>query len=674
MILKENITFIMDNIKYKIVGFDSLNDNVIYINVDNKIKWPQLINIELLEGYFDKGIVGLEEDEIMNIKLYEYNEKYVDRCNFNYEVVSFLLQNNEIFYKETRDKIIKNAMDRYNVGYSTVKRLLCNYLKSGKNKSSLIPNYKNCGAKGKERIRKTNAGNLIIDYNMKEIIRRGINKYYNTSKKNTIKQCYELTMRDYLKVNPNHPIPTLKQYYYWFEKISKYDGRNKLSRRNGERVYQQNTRPLLGSSLDDGISPGEVYQIDSTVMDIYCVSELNRNLIIGRPILYIVVDVYSRIIVGINITIEPFNSYTGAMVALTNAFSDKVSYCKKFGIEINKDDWEIKAIPQKILADRGELISSNIENTITNLGVFICNTSPYRGDMKGIVEQLFNNVNKFIKPFCDGIVENGINKIQRGGTDYRLKANLTLYEVTQIIIKWVLFHNNSYVMEVYECDGITVKNNIPKIPRLLWDYGVKEKKGILRELNENIVKMNLLPHKESTVTEKGFRLNKLYYVSSNKIQNGWFQKARIKGSYKVSVSYDPNDLSEIYYIESDGLSYDVLKLVSYQHQYKRIGEEELGIILEHQKDIYNKTKDEEIKAKMNLYDEIEEIALNAKQNQEKVKNKKIPKSHRLKGIRENLENEREYYRDLEKENDKEIIGELDLFESTLDDEWGDDYE
>lgn len=674
MILKENMIFTMNDTKYKIVGFDSLNNSVIYINVDNKIKWPQVIDIELLDGYFHEDIASLEEDEFMNIKLYEYNEKYVDRCNFNYDIVSFLLQNNEIFYKGTRNKIIKNAMIRYSVGYSTVKRLLCNYLKSGKNKNSLIPNYKNCGAKGKERIRKTNTGNLIIDYDMKEIIRRGINKHYNTSKKNSIKQCYELTMRDYLKVNPNCPIPTLKQFYYWVQKISRNDGRNKLSQRSGERIYQQNTRPLLGSSLDDGISPGEVYQIDSTVMDIYCVSELNRNFIIGRPILYIVVDVYSRIIVGINLTIEPFNSYIGAMVALTNAFSDKVSYCKKFGIEVNQDDWDTKAIPQKILADRGELISSNTENIISNLGISISNTSSYRGDMKGVVEQLFNNVNKFIKPFCDGIVENGINKIQRGATDYRLKANLTLHEVTQIIIKWVLFHNNSYVMEAYECDGITVKKDIPKIPKLLWDYGIKENKGILRELNDDIVKMNLFPHKEATVTEKGFRLNKLYYVSSNKIKNGWFQKARIKGTYKVKVSYDPNDLSEIYHIEPDGLSYDVLKLVSYQHQYEGIGEVELGIILEHQKEIYNKTKDEEIKAKMKLYDDIEEIALNARKNQDKVKDRKIPKSQRLKNIRENLENERKYYRDLDKENGEEIIDELDLFESTLDDEWGDDYE
>lgn len=674
MILKENMIFIMDNIEYKIVGFDSLNDNVICINVDNKIKWPQVINIELLDGYFDKGIASLKEDEIMNIKSYEFNEKYVDRCNFNYEIVSFLLQNNEIFYKETREKIIKNAINRYNVGYSTVKRLLCNYLKSGKNKNSLIPDYKNCGAKGKERIRKTNNGNLTIDYDMKEIIRRGINKYYNTPKKNSIKQCYELTMRDYLKVNPNRPIPTLKQFYYWFEKISRNDGRNKLSQRNGERIYLQNTRPLLGSSLDDGISPGDVYQIDSTIMDIYCVSELNRNLIVGRPILYIVVDVYSRVIVGLNVTIEPFNSYIGAMVALINSFSDKKNYCKKYGIDINADEWSVKSIPCKLLADRGEIISSNIENAVTNIGISVSNTSPYRGDMKGIVEQLFNRVNDFIKPFCDGVVENGLNKIKRGAIDYRLKANLTLYDITQIIIKWVLFHNNNYVMEVYECDGITIKNNIPKIPRLIWEYGIKEKKGILRELNEDIVKINLLPNKEATVTEKGFRLNKLYYVSSHKIQNGWFQKARIKGSYKARVSYNPSDLSEIYYIEKDGLSYDVLKLVSYQHQYKGIGEEELGIILEHQKEIYNKTKDDEIRAKMNLYDEIEEIALNARQKQERVKDSKIPKSQRLKNIRENLENERKYYRDLDKENSKEIISELDLFESTLDDEWGDDYE
>lgn len=674
MILKENLIFKMDNIRYRIIGFDIIKNNIFYINLDNKIKWPKVVNIYTLENYINENKDEVEEDEFMYINSYEYNIRDIEKRNVNYEIVKFLLKDNDIFYKDTRDKVIQKSMKIYRVSHSTVKRLLCNYLKSGKNLNSLTPKYNNCGAKGKERNIKNHKNSIVIDSEMKEVIRKGINKYYNTPKKNTIKICYELTMRDYLKINEGAKIPTLNQYYYWFNKIIKNDSKNKLSKRYGQRIYEQKTRALLSNSLEDGSSPGEVYQIDSTIMDIYIVSELNRNLIVGRPVLYIVVDVYSRMIAGINVSVEPFNSYTGAMIALLNTFTDKVEYCKKFGINIKEEDWNIDCIPYRILSDRGELISSNIENAITNLGINIQNTTSYRGDLKGVVEQLFNRVNDFIKPFCEGIIDNGVNKIQRGSEDYRLKANLTLKEITAIVIKWVLFHNNHYIMKGYECDGITIKNDIPKVPSIIWNYGIKEKKGLMRKLNKEIISMNLLPNKEAVVTEKGIRLNKLYYVSSETIKNGWFQRARVEGNYKVRVSYNPNNLSEIYYIKENGLDYDVLDLISYQEQYKNIGEEELNIIFKKQKNIYEKYQEEELKAKMKLYDEIEYITLNAKQCQERMKDRSISKSQRLKGINDNLNKERIYQRNLDDKNYMEDIEELDIFESTLNDEWSDDYE
>jgi hypothetical protein len=62
---------------------------------------------------------------------------------------------------------------------------------------------------------------------------------------------------------------------------------------------------------------------------------LDRKLIIGRPVIYIVIDVFSRLIVGFAVTLEG-PSWAGAKLALENAFSDKASYCKQFGINITR--------------------------------------------------------------------------------------------------------------------------------------------------------------------------------------------------------------------------------------------------------------------------------------------------------------------------------------------------
>jgi len=674
MIFRENMIFNLNQEKYRIIGSDALRNDIFIIELCEKTKWPQVIEIDELSNLFNTN-EAIEINDIghMTMNNADITEEMIKKRDFYYEIICFLINNspeNEIFYSKSRKVIIDKAIEKYKLSYSSIKRIFCNYLKSGKILDSLIPKFYNCGGKGKERTVNKNQG-VIIDNEVKRFFRQGINKYYNTPKKNTIKTCYELIIRDYLKANPNSEFPTLKQFYYWHSKLTKDNKRNEISKRYGDRTYQQTGRPITGNSLQDAGTVAELYQIDSTILDVYIVSKLNRNLIVGRPILYFIIDVYSRAIAGINVTIEPFNSYQGAKVALINTMSDKVSYCKKYGIDIKKEEWDIRCIPSRLLADRGEILSRNIENAITNLGIIVQHTSSYRGDLKGIVERAFSSLNSYIKPFIDGVVENKFNRVERGDSDYRLQANLTLEEITQIVIKYVLFYNNNHVLSYYESDGLTIENNILKIPKKIWEYGVKQKKGLLRELPEEVIKINLFNNKEVTVTPRGVKVNKLYYISENSLKEGWFQRARIQGFFKIRISYDPNNLSEIYYIKEDGLSYDTLTLVSYQKHYKDLNEQELEKIFEYEETLNNQASEKEIHEKVNLFNEVEKIINKAKEEKEKVIDKKITKAARLKNIRENLEMEREYFRNNnEVENDEEIM----MFDEIIKGEWGEDYE
>jgi Integrase core domain. len=676
MLFKENMIFKLGNEEYRIIGYDSIKANIFIIQLCEQVRWPQIISQEKLEDLFSRNeATEIKIDKFIGINNSEITYEMTKKRDFNYEIICCLFKNspnNEIYYKKTRKMAIDKTMAVYGVSESSIKRLVCEYLKSGKIVDSLIPKIYNCGAKGKERTSNKEVG--FVDEEIKRIFKEGINKYYNTPKKNNKKLCYELIIRDYLKINPNAKIPNIKQFYYWFKKLTKDDKRNEIAKRYGDRIYQQKGRPIIGNSIQDTLGPGELYQIDSTILDIYIVSKLNRNLIIGRNVLYLVIDVYSRLIVGMNVTIEPFNSYEGAKGALINAMTDKVSYCKKFGIEIKKEDWDVSCVPSRILADRGELLSGNIENAISNLGILIQQTSPYRGDQKGIVEKLFERIHSYIKPFVDGVVENKFNIIQRGNEDYRLKANLNMEDVTKIIIRSVLFYNKSHVLNHYESDGIDIENNIPKIPNKIWEYGVKTKKGLLRELPEEVIRINLLHNKEIPITAKGARMNKLYYVSKYTLEEGWYQKARIEGNYRVRISYNPNDLSEIYYIKDDGISYDTLTLVTYMERYQGMSEEEINKIFEYEEKLNKEAGKKEIQEKIKLFDEIEKIAGKAKQEQEKVKNKRSSKTARLKNIRENLEEERQYFRKTPNNYEDDTSEDVDAFNQIINDEWGDDYE
>ena len=65
------------------------------------------------------------------------------------------------------------------------------------------------------------------------------------------------------------------------------------------------------------------------------VSSLDRNRIIGRPVIYAVMDVYSRIITGLYVGLEG-PSWLGAMMALDNMVADKVEFCKQYNIDIKR--------------------------------------------------------------------------------------------------------------------------------------------------------------------------------------------------------------------------------------------------------------------------------------------------------------------------------------------------
>lgn len=684
MIFKENMLFVLNNEKYRIVGSSLNNEEIFIINLKRGSYWNNVISRRILEDYFNNNI-ALEFKEVKNDLGYEHkhSQKTQEKYKLYSEIIAFLLKNspkNEIFYTNLRKMIVDRAIFKYNVSESTIKRIFSRYLKNGKVISKLV-NYNNCGAKGRERNNTYNNEDIVaVDNKFKKVFKEGINKYYNTAKKNNIRTTYELIMRDYIKENPEVKVPSLKQFYYWHKKIVNDDNRTSITKRRGDRVYQQTAKPIIGSSMQDTLAPADLYQIDSTILDVYIVSTLNRELIVGRPTFYAVIDTYSRLITGINVTIEPFNSYEGVRGALVNTFSNKVDYCKQYGIDIKEEEWEVSCIPNRILADRGELLSGNIENAITNLGIIIQNTPPYRGDMKGIVEKLFERIHSLIKPFVEGVVENKFNKVERGEIDYRLKANLTLQEITKIIIKCVLFHNNHHVLNYYESDGLDIEDSVAKIPNNIWQYGVKHKKGLVRELPKEVVMINLLPNKEVTVTPKGIRFNKLYYVSSYTLENDFFSKARLNGSFKVRISYNPNNLSEIYYIKEDGQSFDILHLVTHLGHYRGLSEQEVEKIAEYEKELNKKAEESELKAKLDLYSEIEEIAQKAKQEQEKNRDNSLSKSRRLKNIRGNLEQEREHFRsesvDIRDNYNKDNVleEELSLFEKVAEDEWGDDYE
>lgn len=567
----------------------------------------------------------------------------------------------DILNKSKRAKALEYIVKDSNKGMTKVKRLFSRFWQRGMNKNSLIPDYNKSGGKGKEKELteiKTGKprnvdyyGNRVQGINITSDVKThfeiSVNKYYRNKNKISLKETYTLMLRDFYsdsyKVNgeiqyriwDSSRIPRYNQFYYWFKK--KEDIQKDIIFRESEKEFNLNNRALLSNSTQETDGPGTRFQVDATIADVYLVSSLNRNRVIGRPIVYAIIDVFSRMVTGIYVGLEG-PSWLGAMMALDNMIEDKVEYCRKYGIEISENQWPCKHLPEIIIADRGEFEGFSIENLINNLNIKIENTSPYRGDLKGIVERSFRTTNEKIKHKTPGAILKEFRK--RGDRDYRLDATLTLEEFTKIYINIVLNHN-SKIIDKYPLEKEMIADEITPTPINLWNWGIKNRKGRLKTVDRQILRLNILPKGKASVSRAGIRFKGLYYSSYKAVKEQWFINLKVRN---IEIVYDPRSVDKIYIPSENGLDYDECYLIDTSKQYKDCILEEIIFNEELASELKDKEIREQNQNNIDLENEIEKIVKEAQKAKEKELDYSESANKKLKGIKRNRTVEKEVNR------------------------------
>lgn len=616
----------------------------------------QLLDGTLEERHTDIYFKAVSEDEI--------SQTYKDIRDSVWKKVEWLVaQEPAIYDKHLRGKMIAE-LKVIGTEPKSIYRYLKRYWQRGKSKNAFLPDYQNSGKTEKNRAvsnrgcgRRVQCGNTtikIVDETTKEIFKKSVKKYYHTRKEYSFKAAYELMIKEHYTKPVIQPdgairfelleaseIPTLRQFRYWYSKH--YNNKEKIVSRKGQSKYELNYRPVLGKSDSDVYGPGSQFQIDATVGDIYLVSQFNRADIIGRPVIYFVIDVFSRIVTGMYIGLEG-PSWTGAMMALANAASDKTSFCKNYGIDISDEEWPCHHIPDTLRADRGELESKSVETLINSLNIRVDNTPAYRADMKGIVEQFFRTINTTTTVFLPGHVKPDM--AERGGRDYRLDAKLDIMQFTQIMIRCVLNHNNEHLLEGYEREERMIADEIVPIPIKLWEWGISHCSGILRAVTADTIKLCLMPADTALVTPKGIKFKGLHYLNERAVAEQWFETARAKGSYRVDISYDPRNMGQIYIRNIAGAAFEPCFLAEWEMKWNGKSLDELISQKANERALFNDHVPHELQARIDLSTEIDEIVAEAEQM---AKQTIIPssKAARTSNIRENRADEKQKLREKE---------------------------
>ena len=431
-------------------------------------------------------------------------------------------------------------------------------------------------------------------------IRWALNKFYYTPQRQSLQTAYKMMLRAKYcdakgRLQPEYP--SFWRFRYFFRQHR--DPISESISREGIKAYQRNHRPFTGAVSDYAGTIG-TYMTDATVADIYIVSRLSRRPI-GRPVIYTMVDAYSRLITGVYVGIE--GGQYALRLLLQNTFADKVSFCRQHGLEIDPQDWPSRHLPAKIMTDRGsEFLGGPLENLCEGYGIEIENLPAYRPDLKGVVEKLFDLIQSAYKPLLKGkgVVESDIQ--ERGAPDYRRQGTLDLEQFTAVVLRCVLFYNSQYIQSGFSRTPGMVSAGITPTAAAIWSFRSAQDDCPVSIASDPKLLYALLPRTDGKITQRGLELFNLRF--SNCTFKKRFVAAGLNGRELVKVAYSPDCLDTVYLYEDS--NYIPFTLAQKMYLGKSLAE--IADMQQSEKSESANWKRQELQAQIDLMNDIMQIA------------------------------------------------------------------
>ena len=396
----------------------------------------------------------------------------------------------DIFDSVKRSAMLKEVSKVSGIAVPNLYPYLGRYWRGGKVPDALLPEFYSRGKSrdlfkdSAQRVgRKKQDGKPGKKLSNEDLInfQDALMKYHLHGEKLSLEKTYNRLLKDHYTVKDGNgktisflspdELPSPQQFFYWHWKNKNILEEAKAL--EGENKYALKNRAVLERTETHLYGPGVASQIDATIADIHLVSQDDRTAIIGRPTLYFLIDSFSHMVLGMNVSLDP-PSLENAFQTILNAVESKVDYCRKYGVEISEEEWPCHHIPSIILGDRGEMESKGANELVAHLGISIETAPPYRGDLKGIVEKYFHLTHLNLAGL-PGYIKKDAG--QRCAHDYRLDAALDVRQFTAIVIRCVLRYNNYHYMKDYRKTPQMRQLQVKPVPRELWNYGIRYLSG-----------------------------------------------------------------------------------------------------------------------------------------------------------------------------------------------------
>jgi putative transposase len=520
-------------------------------------------------------------------------------------IVRFIETDPEVAYK--------NDNLRYEIGArlketgrpkSELLNALHRYLALRCGRNALLPDTAKCGGRGRARQLKnalrlgrksatfkaglTSAPGIHLTEHDRACINLGWNTYLKDGL--SVRAAYILTLGTYwvsgFKLDsgkevpvllPSEQRPTLRQFRYWGPRQPEGKSAFNLLLRPNE--YEKKYRPTLGTALDGVRAVGQIAIMDSTSTDQALVSILSPLDAVGTCNRNVIHEGLSDVICGIYCGFEAPSAQT-SLLTILNAASDKVEFCKRFGVTILP--WQIPSIVfMTYLVDNAEMRSVRAMEQMRNFGSVIQFAKADAPYMKPGPESGHRVLHRLLDRRGDGKT-NGRQRA-RGEKHSAVRASWTWYVYMRELIRGIVYYNcyadASALMNRHPFRTEMARDNVPPTRAGIYAWCVKNNRIASPPFNLGLLKATVLPTIKAVVNPKGVHLLRpdrgrkrelvigARYSSAYTYAQGWHEGNL--ASREIEVKYDPSNLSSIWY--SDHLGFHRLDNLDADEGIKREG-------------------------------------------------------------------------------------------------------
>lgn len=391
--------------------------------------------------------------------------------------------------------------------HSTVRRWQGRWTASGHDIFSLVPDYLGRGRRGSHLEREVDA---IID----EVIET----FYLTIDRLTETKVF-LLLVDAIRVANEGRVgdnrlkcPSKRAFKARIAELDPFQvDVMRLGRQEAERIHKASKR-----FTRTALYPNHIWQVDATPLDIYAVDpETGESK--GRVYLTVIIDQFSRCVVGYFLSYEP-NNYCSIARALMMGILDKEELLERFPTV--RGVWLCHGKPTILIADNAmENHSKAFSEMCVGLEIELIYTARRHPQGKPHVERLIGTINKYFHGLPGTTFS---NRVECKGYKSKKMACLLLHDVEEELLRFIV-----------DIHHVRKHRSLGRAPEEVWEEGVEEYRPIMPRSNLDL-KLVYMAEKQHVLHKDGIHFKNRIYQGPITEQL-WSDKGRISVKFRHDV-------------------------------------------------------------------------------------------------------------------------------------------